>query len=405
MRRLTTLGLSVSMALTGAALGTSASVVGAAAAAPVVHPTQEFAGSGTGTLALSNPPTVGHDGGYSSIGQIGLGSFHFEDGVAHGHARFTRSDGMTLTGTTAPTPGACGSIPATAHCITADLSGTADIPHASVKLVVTDDFGKAPKTSFTMRGTQTLNRRVGYVMVDPSGSLYRLGGLEISDDVNTTGVTDVVVGQAGTGGWILNATGHVFTFGAAHKFNSSGSVSLAAGERVGSFSVTPTERGYWLFTSKGRVLPFGDAHFFGDMHSTPLNGGIVGSIASPTGKGYYMVGTDGGIFAFGDAQFRGSMGNVRLNQPVVGLVPTATNKGYWLVASDGGVFSFGDATFHGSMGGTPLNKPVVTMVGYAGSYMMIASDGGIFNFSTGPFFGSLGDGTLPEPIVSGASAG
>ncbi len=404
MRRLATLGLSVSMALTGAALGTSASV-GTAAAAPVVHPTQEYAGAGTGTLALSNPPTVGHDGGYSSIGQIGLGSFHFDDGIAQGHARFTRSDGMALTGTTAPTPGACGSIPATAHCISAELAGTADIAHVSMKLVVTDDFGKAPKTSFTMRGTQTLNRRVGYAMVDPSGSLYRFGGLAISDDVNTTGVTDVVVDRAGTGGWVLNEIGQVFTFGAANKFNEFESVSLQPGERVVSFAVTPTEHGYWLFSSTGRVVQFGDAPFFGTMSGTRLNGAIVGSIATPTGKGYYMVASDGGVFAFGDARFRGSMGNAHLNQPVVGLVPTATNKGYWLVASDGGVFSFGDAAFHGSMGATPLNKPVVSMVRYAGSYMMIASDGGIFNFSNGPFFGSLGDGTLPEPIVSGAAAG
>ena len=110
------------------------------------------------------------------------------------------------------------------------------------------------------------------------------------------------------------------------------------------------------------MIPFGDAAHLGDLAATPLNGPVVGSVATPSGQGYLMVAGDGGVFAFGDATYAGSMGGQPLQQPMRGLVPTAGGGGYWLVAGDGGVFAFGDVPFRGSMGGRPLNRPVVGMV-------------------------------------------
>ena len=390
----------------------SASMTWSAAAGAVSSPkvaasTQTFTGGGTGVSGLA-ARWLYWAGRYTSSGQLGSGSYDV-GGIGSTVAKFTRSDGMTMTGTfgDAPSPNDCGTVDPAIECAHADLVGTADIASAHLVLSIAKQEvldGGTFKSAFLMRGTLGLRRRIGYAMVDANGSTYMFGGIDPQPSVNTPDAVDLELNRTGDGGWIATRAGAVYTIGNARAFNdpNRASPALATGERVTSLSPTPTDQGYWLFTSRGRALPFGDAVFHGDLRASTLNGEIVGSIASPTGKGYYMVGSDGGVFAFGDAKFRGSMGNARLNRPVVGLVPTADNTGYWLVASDGGVFSF-HAPFRGSMGAVALNRPIVTMVPYAGAYLMVASDGGVFNFSNGLFFGSEGGTRVPAPIVNAAS--
>ena len=404
MRSVLALGVSVSLAIAAPVRSTAA---GAAAVAPkTAAPTQSFTGGGTGAFEQVGVEPAKHNGVYVSNGQLGSGHFYFVTYPAHGAARFTRSDGMTMTGTVDPV-GDCGTVSPPAFCVSGDLTGTGDIAGAHIILAGQYDilshaaFGV---TGFLMRGTLTLRHRLGYAMVDTNGTTYAFGGIDHLGDADTTRAMDIERTPSGSGYWIVNAMGNVYAFGDARYFGNANASALSPGEVVTSMSATPTANGYWLFTSKGRAFTFGDAKTFGDLHALPLNGPIVGSVATPTGNGYYMVGSDGGVFAFGDAKFRGSMGNARLNRPVVGLVPTADNTGYWLVASDGGVFSF-HAPFHGSMGAVALNRPIVTMVPYAGAYLMVASDGGVFNFSSGPFFGSEGGARVPAPIVNAASTG
>jgi hypothetical protein len=365
------------------AISTSpASAVSPQATSPDVA-VQTIVGGGTGTISISAQFPF-WNGGYSSTSQLGQGRYSI--GGSLGDAEFVRSDGMTLHGEWNPFRDFddCGPLGPDVHCHHFDFVGSADI--ASAHLVVAlvfphDALDHGTPAGFLMRGTLTLRHRLsGYAMLDTTGTTYAFGGLDHLGDAHTSAATDVELTPSRRGQWIVNRSGQVFAFGDASYLGNADTSSFAPGETVTNMSATPTGKGYWLFTSKGRAVPFGDAHFLGDIHGTPLNGPIVGSIATPTGKGYYMVGSDGGVFAFGDAAFRGSMGNVRLNRPVVGLVPTADNDGYWLVAADGGVFSF-NAPFHGSMGGVKLNRPIVTMVPYAGAYLMVASDGGIFNFS------------------------
>jgi hypothetical protein len=366
---------------------------------------QTIVGGGTGIMSISVQFAF-WNGRYSSTSQLGQGRYLV--GTDPGHVELIRSDGMKLQGDFNAF-GAfddCGPPDLHIRCVDVDLLGSADIASAHLVLSLVDpgDFNVIP-AGMLMRGTLTLRHRLGgYAMLDNTGMTYAFGGLDHLGDAHTLGAMDVELTPSHRGQWIVNRSGQVFAFGDASYLGNADTSSFAPGETVTNMSATPTGKGYWLFTSKGRAVPFGDAHFLGDIHGTPLNGPIVGSIATPTGKGYYMVGSDGGVFAFGDAAFRGSMGNARLNRPVVGLVPTADNAGYWLVASDGGVFSF-NAPFHGSMGGVKLNRPILTMVPYAGAYLMVASDGGIFNFSNGLFFGSQGGTQLPAPIVSGAGTG
>jgi hypothetical protein len=386
------------------------STVGAAVTHPVsadgstVAPMQTLVGGGTGTVdSVIRWPVW--QGRYTSSGQLGTGRYDFYSYTRS--ATLTRSDGMTLTGPITELPRSRCTGDSTVSCWHADLAGTSDIASAHLDISLVDESpDRFPsKSGFLMRGTLTLRERFGYVMVDAKGSVYAFGGVDHLAAADTPHAVDIEVNRTGDGYWIVTGAGVVHAIGEARSFTYIGPPpALLPGERVTSLSTTPTGNGYWLFTSKGRVLPYGDAQFFGDLHTTMLNGGIVGSIATPTGKGYYMVGSDGGVFAFGDARFRGSMGNTRLNKPVVGLVPTADNTGYWLVGSDGGVFSF-NAPFHGSMGATHLDQPVVTMVPYGSAYLMIARDGGVFNFSRAPFFGSEGGAPIPLPIVNGAAFG
>jgi hypothetical protein len=193
--------------------------------------------------------------------------------------------------------------------------------------------------------------------------------------------------------------GGIFTFGGAHFYGSTGSLTL--NKPIVGMAVTSDGGGYWLDASDGGIFAFGDAGFFGSTGSIVLNKPIVGMAATPDGGGYWLVASDGGIFAFGNASFFGSQGATALNKPVVGMAATPDGKGYWLVASDGGIFTHGDAQFYGSQGATALNKPIVGMAATSDGhgYWLVASDGGIFTHGDAVFAGSEGGTVLNKPVV------
>ena len=255
--------------------------------------------------------------------------------------------------------------------------------------------GPAVRRQFTVASSVTSTGLAGYWMLGADGHVYPFGS---AHSFGSSGAPAVAFSTRRDGGgyWVVDSSGDVRAFGNARYLG--GRPALRFGELVSTIASTPNGNGYWLFTTQGRAFAFGDAHFYGDMSAVRLNGPIVASTATPTGHGYYMVGSDGGVFSFGDARFHGSMGNARLNRPIVGLSPTPDNHGYWLVASDGGVFAF-SAPFRGSLGSVVLNKPVNGIVAYGNGYLMVASDGGVFTFSNRAFVGSLGNNPPAAPIV------
>ncbi len=373
-------------------------------------PTAGVSGGGTGDR-IGDPQSGGeYAGTYASNDQIGNGHYSFRLSYDAppgpiGVVTFTRSDGMTLSGTLdiiVPQPrfNQCDDEFDVAHgtCLSADLTGTADIASASILISLLEPPG-TNQTALFFAGELNLRRRIGYTMLDANGTTYTFGGIDHSGNAFTPDAVDIERMPGINSYWILTRTGRVITFA---NLPSYGSANLT-GDRAIGMAATPASKGYWIFTAKGRAIPFGDARSFGDLSATRLNGTIIDAVATPTGRGYYMVGTDGGVFSFGDAKFHGSTGNLRLNQPVVGLVPTRDSAGYWLVASDGGVFSFA-APFRGSMGAHRLNQPIVSMVGYGDGYLMIARDGGVFNFSKELFFGSAADAPRSGPVVAGIAA-
>jgi hypothetical protein len=163
--------------------------------------------------------------------------------------------------------------------------------------------------------------------------------------------------------------------------------------------------GVWIANANGTVYSTNGAPSFGSMAGRPFDGSIVGITSTPDGGGFWLVASDGGVFAFGDAQFFGSMGATHLDAPVVGMAPTKDGHGYWLVASDGGVFAFGDAPFLGSMGGKPLNAPMVAIAADpdALGYWTAAADGGVFSFGDAPFLGSMAGSHLNASVTGMAT--
>jgi hypothetical protein len=356
-----------------------------------------------------------HVGVYSSIGQIGSGSYRFDvtyapggcvDATYTGTAVLTRTNGAALTGNVTGTSTCIGgtsrSNPYVEAQFTVDLPhGTRDLHHAH--FTVTCDWGPSVSTTGTPSvegclgdGNVTVRRRVGYTLLNDAGAIEAFGGprwfYPLAPPAETVKVASTPTRD---GYWFVDRAGHVYPQGDASSF---GNAALTPAERVAGFAPTPGGDGYWLFTNTGRVLAFGAARFRGDVHTVALHAPIVDAVATNDGKGYWMVASDGGVFAFGSARFLGSTGDLVLAQPVVGMASTADGRGYWLAAADGGVFSFGAARFRGSMGGRPLQQPVTAMSRYGGGYLLVGRDGAIFNFGTRPFFGTSVP-YEPRPIV------
>jgi len=216
--------------------------------------------------------------------------------------------------------------------------------------VAPDSTGSAP----------TAAHRNGYFMLGSDGKNYGFGG-----GPNFGGTVAHAAAFAtrhdGTGLWIVDSTGHVFTRGRAPY--KGGAPHLGAGEIVTAIANTPNHAGYIMFTNRGRAFAFGNAHTHGDMSGHNLNGPVIAAVMTPTGNGYYMVGSDGGVFSFGSATFRGSMGGRHLNAPINGLI--AYGNGYLMVASDGGVFVFSNRPFLGSLGGKHISAPIIGIVAFA----------------------------------------
>jgi hypothetical protein len=167
--------------------------------------------------------------------------------------------------------------------------------------------------------------------------------------------------------------------------------------------------GYWLVGSDGGVFTFGGAHFFGSTGSLTLQRPVVGIVPSETNQGYWLVATDGGLFSYGDTSYYGSIPGLgihpagsglpnSLNAPIVGMVRSVDNGGYFMVAADGGVFAFGDAKFAGScpgIGGCSGTAVAVVPTRNAdGGYWVVTSTGNVYGFGV-PSDGQPGPQSSP----------
>lgn len=233
----------------------------------------------------------------------------------------------------------------------------------------------------------TLDDR-GYRTVDQSGNVTAKGDATpfvFGSEVNAPFVA-IQTAATGNGAWIVDAAGHVTTFGSAEFHGDLRDVHLNA--PIVGMAATSDGHGYWLVASDGGVFAFGNAVFHGSLANLHLNAPIVGMAATSDGRGYWLDAFDGGVFAFGDANFMGSLGSIVLNAPVVGIA-AGPHGGYWLVASDGGVFAFG-VPFEGSGSRIRLHEPIsgIAATATGAGYWLVGADNGIFSYGDAEFFGS-----------------
>ncbi|MEX6430478.1 MAG: hypothetical protein ACYCWN_03790 [Ferrimicrobium sp.] len=240
-------------------------------------------------------------------------------------------------------------------------------------------------------GMATNSTGNGYWLVAKDGGVFNFGGAHFYGSTYTYGITGLsgahplaapIVGMApspsGNGYWLVAADGGVFDFGNAKFYGStytygitglSGAHPLAA--PIVAMVPTPNGGGYWLVAADGGVFDFGNAKFYGSTYSKgytglggshPLNGRIVGAVATPNGTGYWLVSSTGTVYNFGSAPNEGDVaskgytglgGSHPLPAPIVSMTADPSGNGYWLVGSDGTVYNFGSAPNEGDVPGLP----------------------------------------------------
>jgi hypothetical protein len=301
----------------------------------------------------------------------------------------------------------------------------------------------------------------GLAILDSEGGIF---GDLFKGSLSGVPLNSPLVGMAeksdGTGYWIVDQAGDIYSFGGAQFYGSSPGLFPVSGisqvgdgyliwdsygDVLGFGSLTGLAAfgyqyaGYWMIDDHGTVYGFGGAANWG---SVPNGAGVVDIEPAFTSLGYWTVDSTGRVTAFGDARLSacgavpasekvtalsalslsdywlftdrgraipcgdpgvyGGLPELGIvpNGPVLDAIPTATGGGYYMVGSDGGIFAFGDAEFFGSMGNQRLNAPVQSLVPDPDGegYWLVASDGGIFAFGA-DFHGSMGDKVLNKPVT------
>jgi hypothetical protein len=122
-----------------------------------------------------------------------------------------------------------------------------------------------------------------------------------NDGTSYNPISSLAVTPSGQGGWVLDTTGHVWTFGDARSF---GSVSGQVGDAV-DIAPTSTGLGYTILTNQGDIYDFGDAVYYGHPKfkypSLPTDVAATGIALTPDDKGYWILDSFGGIHAYGNA--------------------------------------------------------------------------------------------------------
>lgn len=217
----------------------------------------------------------------------------------------------------------------------------------------------------------------GYWVATASGAVQAFGDAKNYGDLYSDGfsgltgshpidapIVAIVANDRGSGYWLVNELGQVFTFGATGFYGDShASLSPVVG-----MAVDAAGTGYWIATSDGAVLDFGSAKNLGGI-SVSGERAVVGIAATPKGMGYWLVSRDGALANFGNAGrfgdtysagFTGLRGAHRIAAPIVAMVVTPGGHGYWFVAMNGTVYHFGTAQNEG-----PAGRSVVPAVGGA----------------------------------------
>ena len=162
----------------------------------------------------------------------------------------------------------------------------------------------------------------------------------------------------GTGYWVLDEAGGIFTFGTATFFGSRPGLGVAHAPAV-ALAPTPSGRGYWIIDAAGGVFAFGDAGYFGSLPERGVapNGQAVDLAALRGGNGYLILDQGGVVHAFGNEA--GPERQFRPYDDVTNAVALLERSGALAIVDERGlVYPCGPMAFVGSAAGLELAAPI-----------------------------------------------
>jgi hypothetical protein len=114
---------------------------------------------------------------------------------------------------------------------------------------------------------------------------------------------------------MVSSFGDIFAFGDARHLGSGGS-----GGRVVAMASTRSGLGYWLVEADGHVSSFGDADAYESLDPSAHAQPIVGIHPTMSDRGYWLAVADGSVIPFGDARSFGSLDAGKLGKGGIRIV-------------------------------------------------------------------------------------
>jgi hypothetical protein len=157
------------------------------------------------------------------------------------------------------------------------------------------------------------------------------------------------------------------------------------GKQLMSASAAPNGTGMWVVDMGGHVWTIGTAKPYGDLATGKdrLGSGQypIAILGTPSGKGYYIIVSDGGVYTFGDATFYGAFGPAPKGSggyytgAALSVDASGNVSGYWALTKDGGIHTKGGAPFLGSGGGLNQNANSMAALPHGQGYVWVDMPG------------------------------
>ncbi|MBI1388718.1 MAG: hypothetical protein GC154_09760 [bacterium] len=198
------------------------------------------------------------------------------------------------------------------------------------------------------------------------GTIMTVGTAVNYGQTSNVDVIEMELTPSRNGYYVLDAEGHVHTFGDALPI---GEPVLGRTEKIVDMEVTSDLTGMYFLTQEGKIYTAGEAVFRGEF----VMDGAVDFELTTDSQGYYVLYDDGEIAFFGDASDSGTLTSSK--QKAVDL--QVVNGGYYVLYSDGAIQPFGQATSLPPVSG--LQSPAVSFSFTSQGYRVVDQSGTVFS--------------------------
>jgi hypothetical protein len=225
----------------------------------------------------------------------------------------------------------------------------------------------------------------GYWILDSQGNVFSFGAPYLGG--SPTGFTgrfvSIAAGPHG-GYWLLDSTGQVYSYGEPYR---GGSPTRYSGTFVGM--AVGRHGGYWLLDSAGQVYAYGERYRGGS--AAGYSGRFTSIVRGPHG-GYWLLDSAGQVYSYGE-RYRGGSPTGYTGQ-FTGMV-TGSHGGYWLLDTAGQIYSYGNEPYHG--GSPPESSRWFVGVASGPSrsgYRLVDSMGHVYAYGSATYLGGFVLGPL-----------